>query len=171
MYSFLNDRDLYGSTLSEQPSPAPQRSAQLQSSGPVLVQTLHSRDRPEARAPDPPPDFFLKSVAVLEQRILSLEERLAVALAKFSTEMAAAAARRPSEAAGMSFWTFALAVVAASGLVLLLTWLCRPRWSPPPQPAMPQLVLQGLQAQSLPTMPGPPTPIIFTAPPTFLPSS
>ena len=97
---------------------------------------------------------------------MNLEERLLVTLAKFSSEMAAAAARPAREAAGVTFWTFLLAVAAASGLVLLVTWICRPRWSPPqavPQP----LLLQGLPAQSVPLMP--PTPIIFTAPPTFLP--
>ena len=164
MYSFLNDTDLYGSSLSEQGMQAAPKASQLRSSGPVSVQT-HSR--PEARAP--PPDIFLQSIALLEQRILNVEERLVVALAKFSSEMAAAAAaRQPSESATMSFWTFVLAVAAASSLVLLMVWLCRPRWSPP-QSQLPQLVLQGLPAQSL--IPAPPTPIIFTAPPTFLPGS
>ena len=169
MYSFLNDSDLYGSSLSEEPSPVPRRSAQPQPSGPVSVQTS-PRGGQEVRPPDPPSDVFLRSAAVLEQRIMNLEERLLVTLAKFSSEMAAVAARPPREAAGVTFWTFLLAVAAASGLVLLVTWIFRPRWSPPqPMPqAMPQpLLLQGLPAQSVPLMP--PTPIIFTAPPTFLP--
>lgn len=173
MYSFLNDRELYGTSLSEQPIGVPQRTAQLQPSGPVAVHTMHSRSEARtAEAPTPSPEIFFKTTAMLEQRILNLEERLVVALAKFSSEMAAAAAaRKSSEPVAVSFWTFTLAVMLATGLVLLFAWLCRPRWQAPASATMPQLVLQSLPAQSLPLMQAPPTPVIFTAPPTFLPGS
>lgn len=173
MYSFLNDRELYGTPLAEQaPAPGPQRAPAGPSAGaPVAVQAAH----PSAQAPQPsPPDVFLKSAALLEQRILSLEERLVVALAKFSSEMAAAAAKRPCEGAATNFWTFVLAVALASGLVLLVAWMFRPRWpGPSPQAAaIPQLLVQSLPAQAaaVPLLQAgaPPTPVIFAAPPTFL---
>lgn len=175
MYSFLNDRELYGTPLAEQPpAPGPQRAPVGPSGGaPVAVQAAHH----SAQAPPPPPpDIFLKSAALLEQRVLSLEERLVVALAKFSTEMAAAAAaKRPCEGAATNFWTFVLAVALASGLVLLVAWMFRPRWpgpSPQQAAAIPQLLVQSLPAQAaaVPLLQAgaPPTPVIFAAPPTFL---
>jgi len=179
MYSFLNDKELYGSTLSDQTSAPTTRAHAMHQGGSVTVQTQGARERPAdvvARPPPAPnpnviPEIFFKSLAVLEQRLMSLEERVVVALEKLSSE----AVSRPhnTESVGINFWTFSLAVALATALLFCLMNFLRPRLPPvPPQASPMPFVIQSLPPpQSPPQLISPPTPIIFSAPASFLPRS
>jgi len=184
MYSFLNDNELYGSTLLEQanhPTTAPIMHA-MQPGAPVAVQTQQiPRERPTEARPVPAPpsnpqpisEFFLKSFAILEQRLLSLEERVVVALEKISS--ADAACKQRTETSGMSFWTFLLAVALSTGIVLLILKVTRQTSASQATPmpfvlqSMPPLQSMPAQVQPGLSLSGPPTPIIFSAPTSFLP--
>jgi len=174
MYSFLNDKELYGTMASEQASvPNGTPRMQPQQAGPVAVQTQQvPRERPPEARPPPPalPDIFFKSLAVLEQRLMSLEERVVTALEKLSSETG----QRPprTESVGLNFWTFLLAVALSTAFVLFLFNFLRPKTAPPfPQAPMP-FMIQSLPPQApLPQLSSPPTPVIFAAPASFLPRS
>jgi len=194
MYSFLDDKELYGSTLSGQASSqtSPPRNHTVQQAGPVRVQmqqTSRGGERDEApqvqqaqqapQAPKPPqpvPELVLRAFSLLEQRLLGLEERVVVALEKMSSYESAP---KPStNGFSMNFWYFLIAVAVSTALTVFLFNATRWRAGPmgpathAPQVSMPYLI------QSLPPaqvasgglqLSGPPTPIFFSAPSSFLP--
>ena len=173
MYSFLNDKELYGS-MSSEPASMPNGAPRMQQAGPVSVQMQQpSRERPAEMRPVPPPqppqlpEIFFKSLAVLEQRLMSLEERVVVTLEKLSSE----AAHKPRvEGHNLNFWTFLMAVALSTALVLFLSNFLRPRAVPPPPQSPVPFMIQSLPPQTqLAQLSGPPTPLIFSAPTSFLP--
>ena len=172
MYSFLNDKELYGS-MSSEPTSVPHGVPRMQQAGPVSVQTTQApRERPaEMRPVSPPqsaqlPEIFFKSLAVLEQRLMSLEERVVVTLEKLSSE-----AQKPRvEANNLNFWTFLMAVALSTVLVLFLSNFLRPSALPPPaQSSMPFMIQSLPPPTQLAQLSSPPTPLIFSAPTSFLP--
>jgi hypothetical protein len=172
MYSFLNDKELYGS-MSSEPTSVPNGAPRMQQAGAVSVQTQQApRERPAEVRPVPPPqppqlpEIFFKSLAVLEQRLMSLEERVVVTLEKLSSE-----AQKPrAETNNLNFWTFLMAVALSTVLVLFLSNFLRPRAPPPPAQSSVPFMIQSLPPQTqLAQLSGPPTPLIFSAPTSFLP--
>jgi len=194
MYSFLDDKELYGSTLSGQASPqtSPPRNHTVQQAGPVRVQmqqTSRGGERDEApqaqqapQAPKPPqpvPEIFLRAFSLLEQRLLGLEERVVVALERMSSYESAP--KPSSNGFSTNFWYFLIAVAVSTALTVFLFNATRWRAGPmgpathathATQVSMPYLI------QSLPPaqvasgglqLSGPPTPILFSAPSSFLP--
>jgi hypothetical protein len=187
MYSFLDDKELYGSTLSGQASPqkSPPRNHTMQPAGPVRVQMQQTsregeRERDEAlqaqpapqapKQPQPVPEIFLRAFSLLEQRLLGLEERIVVALERMSSYESAP--KPSSNGFSANFWFFLIAVAVSTALTFFL--FNATRWRAVPlgpamhathQASMPFLI------QSLPAahVSGPPTPILFSAPSSFLP--
>lgn len=186
MYSFLDDKELYGSTLSGQASPqkSPPRNHTMQQAGPVRVQMQQTsregeRERDEAlqaqpapqapTQPQPVPEIFLRAFSLLEQRLLGLEERIVVALERLSSYESAP--KPSSNGFSANFWFFLIAVAVSTALTFFLFNATRWRAVPlGPAPATHQASMPFL-IQSLPPahVSGPPTPILFSAPSSFLP--
>lgn len=196
MYSFLDDKELYGSTLSGQASPqkSPPRNHTTQQAGPVRVQmqqtsregererdeALQAQQAPQApKQPQPVPEIFLRAFSLLEQRLLGLEERIVVALERLSSYESAP--KPSSDGFSANFWFFLIAVAVSTALTFFLFNATRWRAVPlgPAMPAMP--AMHATHATHQASMPflvqslspahvsGPPTPILFSAPASFLP--
>ena len=174
MYSFLDDKELYGAPLvPTAPPPGP-------ASGSILQGGVHPSGGRRAPPPVVSPaeqdpgalpvslEVFLKTIAHLEKRLLALEEKVLVSAQKMEQqvkEVSLAHAKRSD----VNWWAFALAIALAVGLsVLLMRSFGRPPVLSEPLPQAPQVVMP-LQAP-LPAASGmPPTPVyLMTAPQTFL---
>jgi hypothetical protein len=97
---------------------------------------------------------------------MSLEERVVVALEKITSE-----AQKPrAEGNNLNFWTFLTAVALSTVLVLFLVNFLRPRALLPPAQSSVPFMIQSLPPQAqLAQLSSPPTPLIFSAPTSFLP--
>jgi hypothetical protein len=177
MFSFLNDKELYGAA----PTDGPQAQQPLPRAQPPPTFPLHlskGNPPPQSVLPAPAPDVVLKGLSALDQRIFSLEDRLVSALERSSL----AEERRLKDqvkSAPHGMWSLFFMAVAAS----LLTWmLMKAPWRR--APAYPEAVLQHppYVIQGLPPLPPangagvqlpPPgstsTPVLFAAPTSFLP--
>lgn len=186
MYSFLDDQELYGSSLAGGGDGGPGRQGGAGSSsaaaapvsrrGGAFAAPLQAAARaaapqavaPPAPAPSPQQELLLRSFGLLDQRLLSLEERLVAALERLASDGRLGACPPP---ASPSWWGCCLALALSTALALLL---CRFLFrGPAPGAALPPavpIVLQGLP----PTggvggaAAGPPTPLFFAAPNSFL---
>ena len=186
MYSFLDDQELYGSSLAGggggDGGPGRQggvggssaAAAPVSRRGGAFAAPLQAAVRaaaPQAVAPPPPPaaqqELLLRSFGLLDQRLLSLEERLVAALERLASDGRLGACPPP---ASPSWWGCCLAVALSTALALLL---CRFLFRGPASgaalpPGMP-IVLQGLPpAGGVGGAAAPPTPLFFAAPNSFL---
>lgn len=176
MYSFLDDKELYGAPLVASAPPT------VPASGAVMQGGVHPSGA--RRAPPPvasPPaeqdpgvlpvslEVFLKTIAHLEKRLLALEEKVLLSTQRMEQqvkEVGLAHAKRSD----VNWWGFALSIALAVGLsVLLMRSFGRQPALSEPLPQAPQVVvpLQAPLPQAASGMP--PTPVyLMTAPQTFL---
>jgi|LauGreSBDMM110SN_4_FD.fasta_scaffold02203_5 hypothetical protein len=193
MFSFLDDKELYGSSLDgrrggQNSTPRAQGSAP-----PVRVPEEDQgagRPRQDAEARTPPEqqqlppqiqDIIFKSFSILEQRLLTLEERMVTALERLSSSEDRACTPVPATS---TFWSSLFCIVISIVTALLfvnLFW----RRSPPelpllttasqPSPGVPYIIQSlppahhSLAAGGVALPPPPPTPLFFSAPASFLP--
>lgn len=154
MFSFLNDSELYGAPLVTPAQTAPSRPGHQQ-------QAAAGTPQPAAPSPAEPPaltlDVFVKAIAHLEKRFLSLEERLLLYHQMLETRL-----EERRDRGGDLSWLKVLAILVG---VALLFYLFFRRLQPPssaprfPAEALPQL-------QAAPPV-APPTPI-FVLPSSFV---
>lgn len=138
MFSFLDDKELYGGASPQAPAArgasfgapsANDGTSGARDSGFALRQSSPRASRgeaagagaapPEAAAAEPPLAALLfKSLSLMDQRLLSLEERLVGALERLASEARRGGLSQPCS--GQSWWTYCLSVMASTVLALIL---------------------------------------------------
>ena len=202
MFSFLDDKELYGTSLDGQPGrPAPTHGgshvSHMGGGGaspppPEMTRSGATDGRRDAQGGQPPvqqppprvsqfQDVVFKSLALMEQRMVSLEERVVLALEKLSFEEARErSVSRAPHPSSQGFWSLALTAAFCTVVALLAVRLIWPRnpseaaSSMQTATAMPY-VIQGLGASAQQPLlhmhqvaSSPPTPVLFSAPTSFL---
>jgi len=165
MFSFLEDKELYGSNLAGEATRA--TSIHMTASrGPVQVGTTAHQPAADTKPPAPPqpPSITLAHFEIMLRALSSMERRI-VAVEEKTTQVLDRLTAAPTTN-GSSFWCTILVCLAT---VLLTVWLLRPSHASTSH--MPTFLPQQLPAQVtsgvyLSHNGGPPTPLLLAAAPT-----